>query len=163
LLDVREEAEGNVSQIFRHDFTVGKETVDENGHVNNVEYIRWMQEAAISHSDKQGCTQTTKALGATWVVRTHRIEYFRPAFAGDQIAVLTWVSDFRKVRSLRKYKFIRVKDNALLAEGETDWVFVDAASGRPRAIPKEVSGVFEVVPEEREPKDLEHMGQNNAG
>ena len=152
-----------MARIYRHDFTVSKETVDENGHVNNVEYIRWMQEAAISHSDKQGCTQSTKAIGATWVVRTHRIEYFRPAFAGDPIAVLTWVSDFRKVRSLRKYKFIRVRDNALLAEGETDWVFVDAASGRPRAIPKEVSGVFEVVPEEREPKDLQQMAENNPG
>ena len=102
-------------------------------------------------------------MGATWVVRTHHIEYFRPAFAGEQIAVLTWVSNFRpatrgtcsKVQSLRKYKFFRVTDNALLAEGETNWVFVDAQSGRLRGIPTEVSGVFEVVPEEREPKGLE--------
>jgi acyl-CoA thioester hydrolase len=139
------------SGIFQHTFAVPQDAVDENGHVNNVAYVQWMQDAAVRHSDRQGCTRETKAIGATWVVRSHRIEYFLPAFAGDRIAVLTWVSDFRKVRSLRKYKFLRLEDNALLAVAETDWVFVDAASGRPRAIPKEISDAFEIVPVDREP------------
>lgn len=137
--------------VFQHAFTVPQEAVDENGHGNNVAYVQWMQDAAVRHSDRQGCTDKTKAIGATWVVRFHHIEYFLPAFAGEQIAVLTWVSDFRRVRSRRKYKFIRLKDNALLAKAETDWVFVDAASGRPRAIPKEISDVFAIVPVDQEP------------
>ena len=89
--------------------------------------------------------------GATWVARSHRIEYLRPAFAGDRIAALTWVCNFRKVRSIRKYKFLRTTDGAVLAEGETDWVFVDAATGRPRSIPEIVSSLFELVPPEGEP------------
>jgi len=139
------------SGVFQHTFIASQEAVDENGHVNNVAYVQWMQDAALRHSDRQGCTDKTKVVGATWVVRSHRIEYSLPAFAGDRIAVLTWVSDFRKVRSLRKYKFLRLEDNALLAVAETDWVFVDAASGRPRAIPKEISDAFEIVPAGREP------------
>ena len=135
-----------MSVIYCHAFIVPAASVDENGHVNNVEYVKWMQEVAVMHSDFVGCTQATKAAGATWVVRSHRIEYLRPAFTGDRMAVLTWVTNFRKVRSLRKYKFTRTTDNAVIAEGETDWVFVDAKTGRPKSVPTEVSSVFELIP-----------------
>jgi acyl-CoA thioester hydrolase len=78
----------------------------------------------------------------------HRIEYLSPAFAGETVIVLTWVADFRKVRSLRRYRFIRAADQKVLAEGETDWVFIDASTGRPRVIPTEIANLFELVPDE---------------
>jgi acyl-CoA thioester hydrolase len=137
-------------QVYRYDLVVTEDVIDENGHVNNVEYVRWMQDAAMHHAESIGCTLATKAAGATWVVRSHRIEYLKPAFYGEHISVLTWVSSFRRVQSLRKYRMIRAEDHAVLAEAETDWIFVDAQSGRLRSIPKDVSSVFEVVPEERE-------------
>jgi acyl-CoA thioester hydrolase len=140
-----------MSKVYRYEFRVGENAVDANGHVNNVEYVRWMQEAAIAHSNEAGCTEATKAAGAIWVVRTHRVEYLRPAFAGEKIAVLTWVCDFRRVRSLRKYKFVRVRDDVVLAKGESDWVFVDGESGNPRSIPEDVLGAFELVAEGAEP------------
>jgi acyl-CoA thioester hydrolase len=148
-----------MSQVYQYELTVPEDTVDVNGHVNNIEYLRWMQEAAILHSDSQGCTKVTTAAGATWVVRTHRVEYLRPAFAGEQIIVLTWVSNFRRVRSLRKYRIIRVEDNAVLVEGETDWVFVDAQNGRLRSIPQNVIAAFEVLPEEKEAEFLSHLNK----
>jgi acyl-CoA thioester hydrolase len=146
-----------MSQIYRYELTVSEDALDVNGHVNNLEYLRWMQEAAILHSDSQGCTKVTTAAGATWVVRMHRVKYLRPAFTGEQIIVLTWVSTFRRVQSLRKYRIIRAKDNAVLVEGETDWVFVDAQTGRLRSIPKNVIAAFEVLPKEKESEILNHV------
>ncbi|PKN18519.1 MAG: acyl-CoA thioesterase [Deltaproteobacteria bacterium HGW-Deltaproteobacteria-6] len=137
-------------QIYRYELTVLKEAEDQNGHVNNVEYLRWMQDAAMQHSEAAGCTQATNAAGATWVVRMHKIEYLKPAFAGDRIVVMTWVVNFRRVLSLRKYRIIRPSDKALLAEGETDWVFVDAQKGTMRSIPREVKATFELLPEDKE-------------
>ncbi|KAF0160210.1 MAG: acyl-CoA thioester hydrolase [Syntrophaceae bacterium] len=137
-------------QIYRHDLTVPKEAEDQNGHVNNIEYLRWMQDATVKHSEMTGCTQATNVAGATWVVRTHKIEYLKPAFAGDHVAVLTWVSNFRRVQSLRKYRIIRPSDKSLLAVGETDWVFVDIQKGTLRSIPREVRTTFELLPEEKE-------------
>lgn len=148
-----------MSQVYQYKLTVPEDTVDVNGHVNNLEYLRWMQSAAILHSDSQGCTKVTTAVGATWVVRTHRVEYLRPAFAGEQIIVLTWVSNFRRVRSLRKYRIIRVEDNAVLVEGETDWVFVDAQTGRLRSIPQNVIAAFEVLTKEKEAEILSHLNK----
>ena len=55
--------------------------------------------------------------GATWVVREHRVE------------------------------FVRKSDGKVLVKGETDWVFVDAKIGMPRAIPEEVSRVFAITQE----------------
>ena len=133
--------------IFPYEFTVPDEAVDENGHANNVMYVQWMQDAAVRHYEAMGGRQITLDIGATWVVRSHMIEYLQPAFAGERIKVLTWVATMRRVRSLRRYQFIRVEDDRLLVRGETDWVFVDAKDGSPRAIPPEVVNLFTLVPD----------------
>lgn len=134
-------------QPFVYGIEVAASDLDANGHANNVEFVRWMQSAAVAHADAAGCTAATRAAGATWVVRSHRIEYRRPAMAGDRVRVLTWVADFRRAFSLRKYRFVRAVDGVVLAEGETDWVFVDVQSGRPRSIPEVVRSMFDVSPD----------------
>jgi acyl-CoA thioester hydrolase len=134
--------------VYRFEIQVSPEVVDRNRHVNNVAYVQWMQDAAVQHSAATGCTRMTEAVGATWVARTHRIEYLSPAFAGDVIIVLTWVADLRKVRSLRRYRFVRPADQKVLAQGETEWVFVEASTGRPRGIPVEIADLFEPVPDD---------------
>ena len=141
----------NKMDIYQYSFTAPDKVVDENGHVNNVEYVRWMQEAATQHAETAGCVQATKAAGASWIVRSHEIEYLHPMFAGDEVCILTWVANFRKVRSLRKYRFIRSVDDAVLAQGATEWVFIDTRSQRPRSIPEEIRRLFVLVPETQEP------------
>jgi acyl-CoA thioester hydrolase len=138
--------------IHRLDLTVDPSTIDANAHVNNVEYVRWMQDAAISHADAVGCTAATLAADATWVARSHHIEYLRPAFAGEKLAIFTWVSTVRRSSSLRKYRIAR--DGEVIARGETVWVYVDATTGRPRPIPQAVHDVFTLVPPEAEPAEF---------
>lgn len=140
-----------MSSIFQFNIEVTEKEVDRNGHVNNVVYIQWMQDAAIAHALASGCTQASLAAGATWVVRTHHIEYLVPAFAGDKLTLLTWPSNFQRVRSLRKYKFVRANDQAVIARAETDWVFVNAKTGRPQSIPDEVRNTLPIVSKELEP------------
>ncbi len=144
--------DSNLETIFRHEFTVPQNAVDQNGHVNNVVYVQWMQDIAVRHSDSVGGTKAMSDAGATWVVRSHKIEYLCPAFAGEEVVALTWVSNVRRARSMRRYKFYRKNDRTLLARGETDWVFVDTQTGRPRKIPKTVLEVFTLVPEDEEPQ-----------
>jgi len=147
----------HVKQIFRYELTITDDTIDENGHVNNVEYLRWMLDAAVRHAEMLGCTSAIKALGATWVVRTHHITYLLPAFAGEKIVVLTWVSNLRRVLSLRKYIVVRRSDKAVLAEGQTDWVFVNARTGKLRSIPKDIIALFEVLPPQKEAEVMKHI------
>ena len=131
--------------IFTRRITIPDTALDANGHVNNVAYLQWMQEIAQEHYQFIGGTDLTMASGATWVVREHRIEYLRPAFWGEVIEAQTWVENIRRVRSLRKYRFIRTSDDQLLVQGETDWVYIDAGSGRPRRIPDDLKKVFRAI------------------
>ena len=132
------------NHIYSRAFTVPVDAIDENGHVNNVAYVRWMQDIAVEHYASIGGIEA-QGTGATWVVREHKIEYLLPAFSGEEIEIKTWVENIRRVRSLRKYEFMRRSDGKVLVKGETDWVFVDARSGRPLPIPEAVSKVFDLT------------------
>ena len=140
-----------MNPIYKFDVHVTTDVVDGNGHVNNVVYIQWLQDAAVRHAEATGCVQATTVLEASWVVRTHHIEYLAPAFAGDTLTMLTWVANFHKVRSLRKYKIIRAKDQTIVAKAETDWVFVNANTGRPLKIPDDIKNTLPLVSKEMEP------------
>lgn len=140
---MREESPDSRS-VFRRQFTVPREAIDRNGHVNNVVYVQWMQDLAVEHWRRIGGEAVNKQLGCTWVARSHHIEYLRPAFEGDEIEALTWVAEIGRVRSKRKYAFRRPKDGHLIARGETDWVFVHAVDGRPAGIPKPIHGILPV-------------------
>ena len=132
--------------IFEYRHVVSDEEIDGQGHVNNLEYLKWMQTAAVSHSDAQGWTaQRYRETGTGWVARKHVIEYLQPAFAGEEIVVRTWVAGFRKVTSVRKYKVERIADNAILAVAETNWAFVSLERHSPQRIPPEIRDAFDVV------------------
>ncbi|MBI3737548.1 MAG: acyl-CoA thioesterase [Chloroflexi bacterium] len=130
-----------LSSTYTKKLIIPQSSIDENGHVNNVAYVQWMQDIAVEHYSSIGGV-TAQGPDATWVVREHKIEYLLPAFAGEEIEVRTWIENIRRVRSLRKYEFVRKSDGKILVKGETDWVFVDVKTGSPRAIPEEVADVF---------------------
>jgi acyl-CoA thioester hydrolase len=124
----------NNHRIYTRTFTIPPESIDENGHVNNVAYVQWMQDIAVEHYSAIGGVEA-QGKEATWYIREHRIEYLLPAFAGEEIEVRTWVENIRRVRSLRKYEFVRKSDGKVLVRGETDWVYVDVKTGKPLAVP----------------------------
>lgn len=134
--------------IYREEIVVSEAALDRNGHVNNVVYVRWMQDIAVRHFEKAGGAAASEAIGATWVVRTHSIEYLAPAFAGDRVVIETWVNDIRKVRSMRRYRFSHAESGRTLVKGATDWVFVNRQSGRPQAVPEAVRQCFILLPDD---------------
>lgn len=121
--------------VYLHELTVPAKAIDGNGHVNNVAYVQWMQDVAILHWESLGGMEIDHAENCTWVARSHHIEYLRPAYEDEVIQIRTWIDNVRRVRSVRKYEFKRLSDDQLLARGETDWVFIDVDSGRPKPIP----------------------------
>ena len=131
------------------ELVVDQSAIDVNGHVNNVQYIQWMQDAAMAHSASLGWPHKRyQEFGATWIIRSHAIEYYHSAYAGDQLLVYTWVDSIKKFRSLRKFKFFRPADNTILAKAETLFIFCDLSTGSPRSLPEEVLQAYKVVSEE---------------
>jgi acyl-CoA thioester hydrolase len=104
---------------------------------------------AIRHSTAQGWPlERYQAAGTGWVVRSHFIEYLLPAFLGETLTVLTWVTGFKRHTSPRRYLFWRRHDRQVVARAETLWIFMNARTGRPERVAPEVAQAFEVVPEE---------------
>ena len=125
-------------------FKVRAEDIDFNGHVGNVIYLTWMIDAATKHSQSVGYGyERCRELGGTWVAKSHRIEYKKPAFEGDELEMQTWIETIGKILSVRRYELIRPGDNAAICEGETEWVFVDNKRMRPMKIPGEIIEGFE--------------------
>ena len=132
--------------IFEFEHTVSDGEIDSLGHVNSLWYLKLMLDAAVAHSAAQGWpAHRYLELGAGWVVRSHALEYRSPAFAGQQIMVRTWVADFKKVTSLRRYRILRPADDTLLAMGETQWAFIGFEHSVPRRIPREVIDSFQLA------------------
>jgi acyl-CoA thioester hydrolase len=132
--------------IYEYPWQVTADEIDGLGHVGNVEYLRWLQAAAIAHSAAQGWpTEKYFELGAGWVVRSHQIEYLMPAHRDDAIVVRTWVANLRGIRSLRRYEVWRPADQTLLAKAHTEWVFISFTSRQPRRVPEEIQAAFEIV------------------
>ena len=132
---------------YEHPLMATEDDIDRQGHVNNIVYVRWMQDAAVAHSQTQGWPMSRyREAGFGWVVRSHFIEYRVPAFAGDAVVVHTWVVDMQKVSSRRRFE-IRREDGTLLARAETHWAFVRSSDQRLVRIPDEVASAFEVVPD----------------
>jgi acyl-CoA thioester hydrolase len=138
-------------RILLHTFRVPREAIDVNGHVNNLEYLRWMQDVAVMHSVARGWPlERYQATRTAWVVRSHSIEYLAPAFADDTLTLATWVADLRPRSSTRRYLVWRASDRRVVAEAHTLWVFVDTDTGRPRSILDELCASFEIVPDRAE-------------
>ena len=95
-------------------------------------YLRWVQEAALAHSTAVGLDQAAYlARGEVWVVRSHQIEYLRPALEGEQLHVETRVVSMAAANSVRRTRIVRARDGTELCRASTDWVFIDLRRGRP--------------------------------
>lgn len=132
--------------VFSTSFAVPRDAIDANGHVNNIAYVRWMQDVAIEHCTSLGWSmERCFEIGAAWVARSHFVEYLRPAFEGEPISIHTWIAGMAARRCPRHYVFVRDSDRKLLARAETIWVCVDTVKGRPIAIPEAMRASFPVA------------------
>jgi acyl-CoA thioester hydrolase len=129
--------------MFRRTFRVRSYETDSYGHVNQANYLRYMQEAAIDASAAVGYDDARyRALGTLWLIRETVIEYFHALRIGDSVEVTTWVGDFRRVRSRRYYEMHLAGSGERVAQASTDWVYLDRASQRPLAVPDEMITAF---------------------
>ena len=128
---------------------MGVDSIDAHGHVNNQEYLRWMQELAIEHSTALGWPfERYLASGASWYVKSHYIDYLRPAQLGDTLLACTWVSAMDERSSPRHTLFLRESDRQIVARAETLWIYVSLKTGRPLRIADDVRVAFPLVDSE---------------
>ena len=106
--------------------------IDRQGHVNNVAFVRYIQDVAVAHWTAVAPDAVRAAF--TWVVRRHELEYLRPAFPGEELLLRTWVGEPSGATWERFTEVLRAGEDRPLVTARTVWVLLDAASGRPRRV-----------------------------
>lgn len=120
---------------------VGPESIDELGHVNNVEVLRWVEQIGRAHLEAVGYPlDRLLAAGGAFVARRHEIDYRAATFLGDRLIVRTRVTGMGGARSVREVAVYR--DDILIAEARTDWAYVDPATMRPKRMPTDILEAF---------------------
>jgi len=110
--------------------------LDGRAHVNNVVYVRWVQDAAAAHWNTLAPAGARDELA--WVALRHEIDYLSPAVLGDDIVVRTWVGVAKGLSFERFTEIRRQGDGRLLAQARTLWCPVDARTGKPQRVSAEV-------------------------
>ena len=117
---------------FTLERTVLKEHLDELNHVNNIQYLQWVQEAAKAHWD--ALTKGRADEFEIWVVRSHHIEYKKAAFLGDQLILRTYVSKSKGALSERIVEIVLKKNERIIAKCGTQWCYINKNKGKPEPL-----------------------------
>ena len=116
------------------------EHIDALGHVNNVQYLYWVQDAAHNHWEAL-IQNIDKPLGV-WVVRSHSITYKLAALEGDKLTLKTYVKQSRGVLSERIVEIFNAEQK-LLAVCSTQWCYINPINQKPEMIPNTVLELFQ--------------------
>jgi acyl-CoA thioester hydrolase len=126
--------------------TASVDEEDENGHVSNVSYVRWIQDAARAHTEAVGWDRRAyEKVGGTFLVKRHEVDYRRGCRAGDAVVVTTWIEECRLASAIRRTRVVRLSDGAEILRARTEWVFVAIDGHRPSRIPQGVIEAFALV------------------
>jgi acyl-CoA thioester hydrolase len=133
---------GKNTERFELTIRVDPADIDQQNHVNNVVYLRWVQDVAAAHWFKEASEDEQKAV--MWVVVRHEIDYKHPALLGDQIIARTWVGSASQHAFERHTELVRASDNRLLARASSIWCPIDARTGKPADVSDEFRAKFSV-------------------
>ncbi len=117
---------------FECAFRATDRDIDDLGHVNNVVYLRWVQDVAAAHWES--ATTPKERAAVAWVVLRHEIDYKHPAKSGDEVIARTWVGPPVAARFERHTEILRAADRRVLAQARSLWCPVNPSTGRVQRI-----------------------------
>jgi acyl-CoA thioester hydrolase len=112
---------------------------DENGHVNNGVYVRWVQEVATAHWRARASEAAQRSW--TWVVLRHEVDYRRALLPGETAQARTWVGACTGARYVR-YVRIDGPDGAVCAQAASVWCLINLTTRRPTRVPESLIEAF---------------------
>ncbi|HSQ46193.1 MAG TPA: thioesterase family protein [Lutibacter sp.] len=128
-----------IKNSFSYTLIVNKIDLDVLDHVNNVTYLKWVQNVAEKHwSEIANADINNKYV---WVVIRHEIDYYLPAILNDEITITTYIGDSYGVKSER---FVEIKrDDKILVKAKTNWCLLDKNTMKPVKVPDEIMTILQ--------------------
>jgi acyl-CoA thioester hydrolase len=129
-----------VSHRFTMTFTAQAEHIDENGHVNNTVWLKWMEDLATAHWLRDAEPEHVAAYA--WFVLRHEIDYRGNVGLGDQVEGVTEIKDPPSGARFDRHFTFTDRNGRELVRAKTTWAMIDRATGKLMRVPKEVSAPF---------------------
>ncbi len=109
------------------------------GHVNNSNYLRFLQETALTASAEAGYPPPhLSELGATWWTDWIDFEYLLPLQYGDSVLVKTRPTGLQDQVLFQSFEYLRLESNELAARARASSRIVDIKTRHPFDIPIEI-------------------------
>ncbi|MCH4823572.1 acyl-CoA thioesterase [Gramella lutea] len=131
----------NNPEIYEKKLVVEEKHLDKQRHVNNVQYLQWVQDVAEEHWEARASEEQKS--NVIWVVVRHEIDYKKEAFLGANISLQTYVGETTHVTSVRHVIIKDSETEKLLAEARTTWCLLNKKTKRPVKISEELKRVFQ--------------------
>lgn len=128
-----------VGEAWRVALLAAPADIDENGHVNNAVYVRWLQEVATIHWRAVAAPEHQDRY--FWIIHRHEIDYLRASHDGEALTATTWGENPRGARFDRRTR-IAGPDGSIRVEARTTWVLMDRLLERPARVPKAMIADF---------------------
>ncbi|MCM8729904.1 acyl-CoA thioesterase [Hephaestia sp. GCM10023244] len=119
---------------FHYRIGIDPADIDFMGHVNNASYLKWVQEAVISHWRK--IAPPDAVAGHLWVALKHEITYRKPTFLDDDVIATVLLQKVQGARAF--YETIIRRGEDVLAEVKSSWCCIDADTRRPARVARDV-------------------------
>ncbi len=130
-----------LDQAYEMEIHVQPEDIDELGHVNNVVYLKWVQDVSTAHWNAAS-PNGHEPSSIVWVVIQHEIRYKQPTYLEDVIIARTWIGKAKRRFMERNTELLRKSDGTLLAKAVTLWTPVDMETGKSVEIKADVLEMF---------------------
>ena len=122
----------------RHPIGIDPADIDFMGHVNNASYLKWVQEAVVSHWQRLAPADAVAT--HLWVALRHEIIYRKPTFLDDDVIATVLLEKVQGARAF--YETVIRRGEEVLAEVKSSWCCLDAETLRPARLAQSVIDRF---------------------
>jgi acyl-CoA thioester hydrolase len=127
-------------RFIPHTFSVAIDAADIDfmGHVNNASYLKWVQDAVVSHWQRFAPADAVST--HLWVALKHEITYRKPTFLDDDVIATVLLEKVQGARAF--YETILKRGEDVVAEVKSSWCCLDAKTMRPARLAANVIEQF---------------------
>ncbi len=118
--------------------------IDFVGHVNNINYITWMENGRVRLFEAMGISISglySESSILPIITETH-IHYKRPLFLNNKVRIECWVSQINNASAILQFRFYNEKDE-LCTSGHQKGSFIDSKTHRPVRLNETLRADFE--------------------
>lgn len=120
-------------KIYQKEIIVTEKHIDRLNHVNNAQYVKWVEVMAEEHWDL--LKKDTTFPNDYWVMAEHHLYYKKQVFLGEKLIAKTYPMEPEGIKQPRMVEFYC--DDKLVVQSKTYWVLMDSKTHKIKRLKRE--------------------------